>query len=162
MEEFPKAEAVRVRHIDDSYIDGAWLRLREQTEDNSATQFKLTKKTPMPAAGAQQGFITTIYLTAYEFQLLAQLPAKMLCKTRYSMPPFGIDVFEGELAGLRLAEAEFDSASEADTLVLPPYIRHEVTDDIRFTGGQLVNTSRDGLRKWLAEYGVELPGPESS
>jgi CYTH domain-containing protein len=33
----------------------------------------------------------------------------MLNKVRYSVPPLGIDVFEGTLEGLRLAEAEFNS-----------------------------------------------------
>lgn len=39
---------------------------------------------------------------------------------RYSVPPFGIDVFKGVLRGLFLAEAEFNSAEEirTDTSIL--------------------------------------------
>jgi hypothetical protein len=88
---------VRVRHITDRYIDGARLRLREQTDDGGPTIFKLTQKVPARANGAQQGLITNIYLTQDEFRLLAQLPGKTLRKVRYSVPPFGVDVFEGAL-----------------------------------------------------------------
>ena len=35
------------------------------------------------------------------------------------MPPFGIDVCQDSLAGLILAEVEFDSALQADSLILP-------------------------------------------
>jgi hypothetical protein len=31
----------------------------------------------------------------------------------------------------------------------------EVTDDIRFTGGNLVETARQQLLQWLAEYGLQ-------
>jgi hypothetical protein len=41
-----------------------------------------------------------MYLSEDEFALLANLPAKVLTKTRHSVPPFGIDVFDGVLTGL--------------------------------------------------------------
>ena len=147
---------MRVRQITDRYIDGTFLRLREQTDDGGQPIYKLTQKVPARANGAQQGFITNIYLGEGEFHLLSQLPAKMLSKVRHSVPPFGIDVFEGALQGLRLAEAEFNSDAEADALVLPDFILHEVTDDDRFTGGQLVCASRTNVEEWLAEYGLRL------
>jgi hypothetical protein len=87
------ATVVRIRRITDHYIEGSRLRLREQRDDDAPPVFKLTQKIPAPAAGAQQGDITTMYLSEEEFRLLAQVPARVLQKTRYSMPPFGIDVF---------------------------------------------------------------------
>ena len=69
------------------------------------------------------------------------------------------DVFEGTLEGLRLAEAEFNSAAKADAFVLPDFILQEVTSDVRFTGGQLVCASRLSVEKWLAEYGITLSEP---
>jgi len=159
---FPSADVVRIRHITDRYIDGTLLRLREQTDDDAPPMFKLTQKIRARANGAQQGLITSIYLTEGEFRLLAQLPGKMFSKVRYSVPPFGIDVFEGTLQGLRLAEAEFNSAAEADALVVPEFMLHEVTDDERFTGGQLVCAPRMNVEKWLAEYGMTLSDPRPS
>jgi len=154
---FPSdANVVRIRRIIDHYIDGTTLRLREQSEDSGPAMFKLTQKLPARANGAQQGWITTMYLTKEESCILAQLSAKKLSKTRYSVPPFGIDVFEGTLQGLLIAEAEFDSAAAADTLTLPAFISREVSADNRFTGGQLVRASRQDIRTWLLEYGTRL------
>jgi CYTH domain-containing protein len=155
LDQFPNhVNAVRVRRITDRYIDGTTLRLRKQSEDGGPTVFKLTQKIPAPANGAQQGLITTMYVTAEEFRMFAQLSAKSLSKTRYSVPPFGIDVFGGTLEGLFLAEAEFDSPTAATALTLPSFILREVTADDRFTGGQLVRASRQDIWTWLLEYGI--------
>ena len=97
-----------------------------------------------------------MYLDHDEFLVLARLPARQLTKTRSSVPPFGIDVFDGTLEGLLLAEAEFDSAEAAETLMIPSFVHVEVSFDDRFTGGQLVGASRSELQSWLADYGVTL------
>jgi CYTH domain-containing protein len=157
LDHFPSnANVVRVHRIVDRYIDGTALRLRKQSEDRGPIIFKLTQKIPTRSSGAQQGFITTMYLTEDEYCVLAQLSAKTLSKTRHSVSPFGIDVFEGTLKGLILAEAEFDSAATADALTIPCFISQEVSDDDRFTGGQLARTSRQDIRTWLFEYGIGL------
>ena len=145
-----------MRRIADRYIDGSNMRLRQQSDDENEPVFKLTQKLPTDATGARQGLITTMYLTEDEFQLLANLPAKMLRKTRYSVPPFGIDVFEDALTGLVLAEAEFNSAEDASALSLPSFIVREVTEDLRFTGGELVRVSRQELEKLLAEFQIKM------
>jgi CYTH domain-containing protein len=157
LKHFPSdANRVRVRRITDRYIDGTNLRLREQNDDGGPAMFKLTQKLPARASGAQQGLITSMYLSRDEHLVLARLPARQLTKTRHSVPPFGIDVFEGKLEGLLLAEAEFDSAEAADQLTIPSFVHAEVSTDDRFTGGQLVSASRRELQAWLLEYGVTL------
>ena len=156
LDRFPGAGVIRTRHIQDRYIEGTLLRLRKQTDDDGPAIFKLTQKLAARASAAQQGLITTIYLAEGEFRLLAQLPAKTITKVRYSVPPLGIDVFEGALQGLRLAEAEFNLAAEADALIVPDFILHEVTADERFTGGRLACASRADVGKWLAEYAMTL------
>ncbi|SPE39001.1 conserved hypothetical protein [Candidatus Sulfopaludibacter sp. SbA3] len=155
--QFPNNVTVtRVRHIIDRYIGGTALRLRKQSEEGGPTLCKLTQKIPARSGGAQQGLITTMYLTEDEYGVLAQLSAKTLCKTRHSVPPLGIDVFEGELNGLVLAEAEFDSAGAADAFTIPSFVSREVSTDDRFTGGQLVRASPQDIRSWLLEYGIGL------
>ena len=157
MEHFPVgANVVHVRRIRDRYVEGTTLRLREVLDDSCPARFKLTQKLPARASGAQQGMITSMYLSESEFRVLAELPANTLCKTRHSVPPFGIDVFEDILQGLILAEAEFDSASDADALAVPSFLIREVSDDDRFTGGQLASTSRPDLTAVLLEYGIRL------
>ena len=156
--QFPSnATVVRDRRITDSYIEGTTLRLRKQCYSDGLTTFKLTQKLQLRGNGAQQGFITSMYLTQDEFQVLAQLPARKLTKTRFSVPPFGIDVFDGLLQGLILAEAEFDSAAAAYALTVPSFATGEVSADDRFTGGQLVRASRQDIQSWLLDYGVALP-----
>lgn len=149
-------EVVGIRHITDAYIDGTRLRLREMRVEGGETKFKLTQKIPEPGPGAQQGWITTMYLTSEEYAFVSQLPAQKLQKTRLSVPPFGIDIFEGALEGLVMAEAEFDSAHDAAALTIPSWAVHEVTADARSAGGELVRTSPEELRVWLAEYGLEI------
>lgn len=149
------ANVTRVRHIVDRYIDGTHLRLRRQNVEGH-DEFKLTQKISETKTGPRQGLVTTMYLTEQEFCVLEKLPAKLLTKKRYSVPPFGIDIFEGELRGLVLAEAEFSGAEEASSLTLPSFVVHEVTDDIRFTGGELVRASRLELEEWLEEFRMEL------
>jgi len=155
--QFPSdAIVVRSRRITDNYIEGTTLRLRQQIYNDGLTTFKLTQKLPSRGDGAQQGFITSMYLTADEFQLLARLPARKLSKTRFSVPPFGIDVFDGSLEGLILAEAEFDSAAAAETLTLPFLVAGEVSEDDRFSGGQLALAARRDIQAWLLDYGIAL------
>jgi CYTH domain-containing protein len=152
----PDVIAIGIRRITDRYIDGTTLRLREQSEESGPTIFKLTQKISARASGAQEGLITSMYLTKDECCVLAQLPAKKLSKTRHSVPPFGIDVFEGVLEGLLLGEAEFDSAAAAEALRLPSFIGAEVSADNRFTGGRLGCASRQDIQTWLLEYGNRL------
>ena len=96
------ATVVHVRTIVDRYFDGTRLRLRRYNEvdrdpstgDSSpaVTVCKLTQKVPDPGPSGQQGLITNTYLSEAEYELLARLPCRPLKKTRYSVPPFGVDV----------------------------------------------------------------------
>jgi CYTH domain-containing protein len=160
LSQFPgNADIVRTRRIIDRYIDGTTLRFRKLIDADGLSAFKLTQKIPARDVGGQQGLIVTMYLTEAEFGVFEQLPAHTLAKTRHSVPPFGIDVFDGQLEGLILAEAEFDSAAAADALTIPSYISREVSHDDRFTGGQLVRTSRQDLRTCLLEFGINIASP---
>lgn len=160
LDQFPKTARVeRIRRITDRYIDGTTLRLRKMTGENGPAAYKLTQKIPARDSGGQQGLIVTMYITEDEFVLLEQLPAHTLNKTRHSVPPFGIDVFDGALEGLILAEAEFDSAAAADALIIPPYVSREISDDDRFTGGHLACASRQDIRTLLLENGINLTSP---
>ena len=107
-----------------------------------------------------QGLITSTYLSAAEYDLLASLPAEVLCKCRLSVPPLSIDVFDPPLHGLVMADVEFSTDEAAESFLLPPAAIAEVTDDGRFTGGNLVRTRRHDLLAWLAGYGIELQQAE--
>lgn len=82
------------------------------------------------------------------------LPAVTLTKTRFSVPPPGIDVFEGQLQGLITAEAEFASGHDYQTFTPPPRCIHEITTDSRFSGGQLAHASRQEPLARLSDYNL--------
>ena len=107
--ELPAGEIERTTTISDRYFLGTRLRLRLMLETRGVatrTYYKLTQKIPAPNGGP--GLLSTTYLNEEEFALLSTLPGSVLRKTRYSIPPFGVDVFDAPLGGLILAECEFD------------------------------------------------------
>lgn len=61
----------------------------------------------------------------------------MIEKTRYKVDRWEIDVFEGALSGLVLAEIELSDVNEPVTL--PNFIGKEVTDDPRFYNSHLAS-----------------------
>ena len=149
------------RQITDRYLLGTRLRLRRACNpDTGSCELKFTQKLPAEQPGYVQGLITNTYLSAAEYDLLATLPAAVLSKTRLSLPPLGIDVFDPPLHGLVLAEVEFATDDQARSFHPPLESVAEVTDDPRFTGGSLVQAHRRELLGWLADYGIRLEPQE--
>jgi CYTH domain-containing protein len=67
---------------------------------------------------------------------------RRLEKTRHLIPAgagltIELDVYSGALAGLMVAEVEFDSEEAADTFEPPDWFGPEVTDDVRFKNQRL-------------------------
>lgn len=147
--------ATAIRKITDRYLIGTTLRLRHVSDQRDGHHYKFTQKIPADRPGPVQGLITNTYLSKTEHDLLAQLPGKMLTKTRFSVPPLGIDIFDPPLHGLVLAEAEFDTDNAMLAFRPPSYVIAEVTDDQRFTGGRLMSATREQLTSWLADYGID-------
>jgi CYTH domain-containing protein len=151
----PGERPIRIREIVDHYVTGTSLRLRHLHGPDGLNEYKLTQKIPAASPGPVQGLITNIYLSKGEHdRLVAALPGRPITKTRYSVPPLGIDVFDPPLRGLVIGEAEFETDADMLAFRPPTYVHAEVTDDPRFTGGQLVDTPREELLSWLAEYGL--------
>lgn len=147
-------ETVAEHRITDRYLTGTRLRLRRvEPTGGGESIYKLTQKVP-GGSGHVQGLITNTYLSKAEYGVLTALPADVLSKTRLTMPPFGVDVFDPPLNGLVLAEVEFTDDKTAAAFPAPDEAVAEVTEDHRFTGGSLVRTGRDGLLNLLAAYGL--------
>jgi CYTH domain-containing protein len=136
----PTDRAVRAEAITDLYVTGTRLRLREARPlDGGPVMRRLARKADVDAATR---LITSIYLTEAEFALLADLPGRTLRKVRHHLAPtdgveVAVDVFEGALAGLILAEAEFDSTQAMAAFAIPDFALREVTTDPRYAGGAL-------------------------
>lgn len=143
--EVPMTRVVQVDTIIDLYVTNTHLRLREAIPlGGGPTMRRLTRKADVDAATR---LLTSIYLSPQEFALLADLPGRRIRKVRHRLAEEGgvtvsVDRFEGPLAGLVLAEAEFETAQAFGAFPHPDFAVREVTDDLRYTGGALV---RDGL-----------------
>jgi hypothetical protein len=154
----PDGPVIRTVRIVDRYLLGTRIRLRQATEasgdgDAQRTIHKLTQK--VSASDGGLALITTMYLEATEYAALLQLPAATLRKTRLSIPPLGVDVFEGELFGLVLGEAEFEDDASMTAFPLPRDAVADVTRDRRLSGGRLVVTSAAELAAVLHTHGID-------
>lgn len=118
--------AVRVR----IFGDDAFLTIKGGKQGASRLEYEY----PIPPADAEE--------------LLEKLCHRPLIeKVRHTLQYGGlewtIDVFEGDNAGLVLAEVELDRADQP--LDLPPWAGREVTDDARYLN---VNLARHPFRLW--------------
>lgn len=112
--------AVRVRITGER----AWLTLKGENKGAVRSEFEY----PVPMSDAHQ--------------ILDELCERpFIEKTRYLVDYAGatweVDVFEGENAGLVIAEIEL--ASENQKINLPPWVLSEVTDDPRYYNVNLVS-----------------------
>ena len=142
--------------ITDRYLPGSRLRLREVVAENGDQIRKLGHKVRL---GEDAGEIacTNLYLDEGEWELLSRLDGHLLTKRRRryqvgDQQPV-VDVFGGHCGGLIMAEVDSGSGAAGE---LPDSFAPvaEVTDDERFTGGELAAASRESLLAALAEHGL--------
>lgn len=139
----------------DRYINGTRLRLRRMAPlEDGEPLYKLGQKYRAPGQSAAETTITNIYLNRAECERLTLLDAAELIKKRYHYRQEGwrysIDVFEGALQGLILAEIEYQTMVDCQELPFPSFAHAEVTEDPFFNGGNLATLSRMLLQAKLA------------
>lgn len=138
----PLDRVVSVEVINDLYVTGTQLRLREaRPVDGGDALRRLSRKADLTSSVR---LLTSIYLSTEEFSVLSALPGQPLLKTRHALgrkdgADLFVDVFAGPLTGLIMAEAEFETVEAMETCSMPDFAWREVTDDIRFTGGHLAH-----------------------
>ncbi len=142
--------------IFDLYLPGTRLRLRRmESPTGEVRAYKFGQKYRAANHEVHQTAMTNIYLTSAEYKLLAGLKGASLIKKRYTYRnagnAYGIDVFEGPLSGLVLAEIERHPDQEIEQLPVPDFAIREVTDDPRFTGGELATLTREEFLQWNGE-----------
>ncbi|MBT3188529.1 MAG: hypothetical protein HN736_03805 [Anaerolineae bacterium] len=142
--------------ITDRYIPNTRIRLRHmQSLSDDRNIYKLTQKYRAEHQDASETTITNIYLTKIEYDLFSTLGAKLLRKRRYPYKikdhTFSIDIFEGRYQGLILAEIEFEKIAEKDKFLLPSFAVKDITDDVFFTGGNLVNLTAEEFKEELSK-----------
>ena len=142
-------------HITDRYITDTRLRLRRmKAPGRGPILLKFGQKYRDRSQSPAETTMTNLYLNDEEYQCLSALEAREIIKRRYRYVhdelTYGIDVFEGKLAGLILAEIECETADQLAQLSIPPFACQEVTDDLFFTGGHLVALTREEFEAGLA------------
>lgn len=150
--------ALREFTIHDSYLVDSTLRLRRIEEAGNPIVYKLGQKIRVGNDFQFHIAHTTLYISEQEFEALAALPTRKLEKKRSIFPledmQFALDEFEGELSGLTLIEIDLGQR-DVTHAPLPFENLVEVTNDERFTGGELVKLNSDSLTTLLSEYGVK-------
>lgn len=149
----PDEEPTVVRRIEDLYIAGTRMRLRRWVPAEcgtaeggpAGTALKLTQKVPSgDRSSGRQGNITNTYLSESEFAVFDSLPGNRIAKTRLTFPPLVIDVFEGALEGLMIAEMEFGSDEAMDAFEPPSWCGAEITADPAYRGSSLAERATRG------------------
>ncbi|HEX7738749.1 MAG TPA: GNAT family N-acetyltransferase, partial [Marmoricola sp.] len=132
--------------IEDTYLPGTRMRLRRVTDPDGTVVRKLGQK--VRAGGPDSLWHTTMYLDDDEWAELSR-PGAPLRKRRHLVgdPAVAVDVFEGDLGGLVLAEVDRgEGPDEPDLLArlgdLGLDVVREVTGDESWTGGALAYSGR--------------------
>jgi CYTH domain-containing protein len=142
--------------ITDVYIPYTRLRLRKMASPSGGIPaLKLTQKYSRSDLPASQTIITNFYLNEVEFDTLAGLSGRSISKQRYTYHHAGhrwsLDVFQGPLHGLILAEVEAQSAEALAQIPMPSFALKEVTGDLRFTGGVLIEATTETIAALSAD-----------
>ena len=93
---------------------------------------------------------TNNYLTREEFDRFCRLPGRAVVKHRWILEDttgrYGVDAYLDALAGLIIAEREFQTHEGLLAAPAPAFDGIDVTGHIEFTGGALAGRSFDELR----------------
>ena len=112
------------RHLEQGYLStGPVVRVRKDDD-----KYELTYK----GSGhmVREEYNLPLTMEAYE-HLKEKIDGRLIIKKRY-MIPYGtctieLDVFEGDLVPLTLAEVEFSSEEDANSFVAPDWFSEDVT-----------------------------------
>ena len=88
--------------------------------------------------------------------LSLMVKGNLIEKTRYILPledypelKVELDIFEGMLEGLIVAEVEFPDIEKAGSFTAPDWFSREVTDDARYQNSSLSSMSSDEIKELL-------------
>lgn len=133
-------------------VTGSALLRQGYLSSNAKATVRVRTKDDASAVITLKGQVKGLVRAEYEYgipindarEMLAMAAPHVIEKRRHLVPYGGlvweIDVFEGRLAGLVLAEVELDSANQSVTL--PDWVGTEVSLDSRYNNASL---ARDGV-----------------
>ncbi len=134
------------------------LRIRRQGDN-----YEITKKFPIAANDASEHHEYNIPISEKEFEGLSKLKGKRVRKIRYFYPVNNtmaeIDVFLDDLAGLALADFEFNSAEEKANFKMPDFCLADVTQEEFMAGGFLSGKKYSDIKSFLEKYNYSKVKP---
>ena len=142
--------------ITDNYITGSRLRLRKVREPRTNKwTVKFTQKFAPDPNDLSRTIITNTYLNALEAETLSIFNSNEIRKNRYKFEfdgrEFAVDMFLGDLFGLVLAEASFETDEELESFPKPPFALVDVTNEELFSGGRLCELTFSDIRHEIAK-----------
>jgi CYTH domain-containing protein len=149
--------------ITDNYLTGTRLRLRKVRDPRTNKWVvKFTQKFAPNPDDLSRTLITNTYLNAIEAETFAIFEANEIRKNRYPFEfdgrKFSVDMFLGDLFGLVLAEASFETDDELDSFPKPPFALADVTNHEIFSGGALSQLTFADIRKEIERSGLASAG----
>ncbi len=99
---------------------------------------------------------TELEISQIQFDILWPLTrGRRIQKTRYLVPWDGltveVDIYEGDLAPLRIAEVEFETREQSESFIKPPFLGAEVTGRTEYSNASLASRSRTGSDEAVAD-----------
>ena len=145
--------------ITDNYITGTRLRIRKVRDPRTNKwTVKLTQKFAPEPADLSRTIITNTYLNAVEAETFSVFNSNEIRKNRYYFEyegrKFSVDMFLGDLFGLVLAEVSFDTDEELLEFPKPSFALADVTNDVRFSGGYLSQSTFTEVREEIVRQGL--------
>ena len=136
--------------ITDNFITNTRLRLRQIREPLTRERvWMLTQKFALAPPDLSSSSVTDLYLTEYEYEVLAVFEGNEIRKNRYPYEhesrTYAIDIYLGALRGLILAKTSFKTDDELNKFSLPPFAVLDVSNDEMFTGARLVNLTVEDI-----------------
>ena len=134
VKELPVLDSYSYHKIEQAYINRKpTLRIRRQDDE-----YYFTYKGE--GLMAREEYNLPLNKESY-YHLRTKADGKIITKTRYLIPydkyTIELDVFEGDLAPLIIAEVEFESVEEANSFMPPEWFDENVTQDPKYQNSNL-------------------------
>ena len=138
---------LKSKHLEQGYVNSdPVVRIRKADEN-----YFLTIK----SNGLMKRIEVEKEITAEEYSELSSIvKGRLITKTRYLIPledglTMELDIFEGALQGLIVAEVEFPTEEAALSFVPPEFIKEDVTNDKRYANVSLSFMSDEELKEFI-------------
>ncbi|CAN5236486.1 hypothetical protein BH20ACI2_BH20ACI2_00680 [soil metagenome] len=144
IEMLPESLGPASRHLQilDRYIEGTRIRFRQMRDPYSNERTQILQKRIETSGGAESRS-AEVHLDDHEYSLFEQFGGPEIRKNRYfhefDMVTYEFDVYLGQLKGLKLARADFETGDEARDFTPPVFSVIEVTNEPFFSGEHLAN-----------------------